>query len=297
MWNKITVSLMVLIICFYSVTSIFAQSSDLRYQFSTENKEEFLNTGETYINFNGQVPDYLLNIYDLTPQQVYNSEYGATIIIPSEQPSSNATFAPQNAPISGYIQGSGGLITGAPESGQSANLKKYSSSFEVNQNNFEITNNTNIASYSSNYEPYYDYQSQYENVSIEQLRNSDSSIGTIKISSVGLNVKVYDGDEYDAMKKGAAHVSSTSVWNGNIGVVGHNRGSSGYFSKLKKVEIGDEVTYKTNLGTRTYIVQSITKISEDDWSKLQHTSSNRITLLTCVEDVPNQRLCVQAVER
>lgn len=294
MWNKITASITIFALCFCTVTPTFAQSSDLRYQFSTENKEEFLNTGETYINFNGQVPDYLLNIYDLTPQQVYNSEYGATIITPSEQPSNSATFAPPNAPVSGFTQESGGLVTGVPEGGQTTNLAKYSSSL---QNGFESIGNTSVTSYSSNYEPYYEYQSQYENVSAEQLKNSDGSIGTIRISSVGLNVKVYDGDEYDAMKKGAAHVSSTSVWNGNVGVIGHNRGSSGYFSKLKKVEIGDEVTYKTNLGTRTYIVQSITKISEDDWSKLQHTSSNRITLLTCVEDVPNQRLCIQAVER
>lgn len=294
MWNKITLSTMALIMCFYSANSVFAQSSDLSYQFSTENKEEFLNTGETYINFNGQVPDYLLNIYDLTPQNVNNSEYGATIITPSEQPANNGTYAPQNAPVSDYTQVSGGLVTGMPEGGQTANLGYTVSS---NNNLYGSVSNTNVKSYSSNYEPYYDYQNQYDNTSAEQLRNSDGSIGTIKISSVGLNVKVYDGDEYKAMKKGAAHVSSTSVWNGNIGVVGHNRGSSGYFSKLKKVKIGDEITYKTKLGTRTYVVQSVTKISEDDWSKLQHTSNNKITLLTCVEDVPNQRLCVQAVER
>ncbi len=77
----------------------------------------------------------------------------------------------------------------------------------------------------------------------------------------------------------------------------HNRGSSGYFQKLKNVSEGDEITYTTTLGTRNYIVQSVGRISETDWTKLEYTNDNRLTLITCVEDVPNQRLCVQAVEK
>ena len=49
--------------------------------------------------------------------------------------------------------------------------------------------------------------------------------------------------------------------------------------------------------TRNYIVQSVSRISETDWTKLEYTNDNRLTLITCVEDVPNQRLCVQAVEK
>ena len=99
------------------------------------------------------------------------------------------------------------------------------------------------------------------------------------------------------MKKGVGHLPSTSCWNGNIGLVGHNRGTNDYFGDLKNLEIGDEMTYTTNLGTRTYIVKSITKISDTDWSRLQYTSDNRLTLITCVEDVPDKRLCIQAVEK
>ncbi|MFR3754316.1 MAG: sortase [Enterocloster sp.] len=80
-------------------------------------------------------------------------------------------------------------------------------------------------------------------------------------------------------------------------MVGHNRGTNDYFGKLKKLDIGDEMTYTTKLGTRTYVVKSITKIADTDWSKLQYTSDNRLTLITCVEDVGDQRLCVQAVQK
>ena len=54
---------------------------------------------------------------------------------------------------------------------------------------------------------------------------------------------------------------------------------------------------RDRLGTRTYVVKSITKIADTDWSKLQYTSDNRLTLITCVEDVGDQRLCVQAVQK
>ena len=37
-------------------------------------------------------------------------------------------------------------------------------------------------------------------------------------------------------------------------------------------------------------------IEETDWSYLQETEDNRITLITCVANKPKNRLCVQAVE-
>ncbi len=132
---------------------------------------------------------------------------------------------------------------------------------------------------------------------IEQVRQEDGSIGTLKIPSISLNVTAYDGDTFAAMKKGIGHIASTSCWNGNIGLVGHNRGTSDYFGKLKKLKPGDEMSYTTKLGTRTYVVDSVSKISDTDWSKLQYTSDNRLTLITCVENVGTQRLCVQAVEK
>lgn len=68
-----------------------------------------------------------------------------------------------------------------------------------------------------------------------------------------------------------------------------------YFAKLKELEIGDEIIYKVNNKTRKYIVQVATIIEESDWSYLQNSKDNRITLITCVANEPTKRLCVQGV--
>ena len=137
-------------------------------------------------------------------------------------------------------------------------------------------------------------QTKYTNKA-EVLR-SDGSIGTLKISEIDLSVKVYDGTTASSMKKGVGHFIDTSYWNGNIGLAGHNRGVNNYFGKLKKLSKGDIITYKTELGTREYEVYYVGQIGVTDLSRLNASNENIITLITCVEDQPLLRLCVQARE-
>ena len=47
---------------------------------------------------------------------------------------------------------------------------------------------------------------------------------------------------------------------------------------------------------RTYHVKTIKIIEDTDWSYLQKTKDNRITLITCVANEPTKRLCVQGLE-
>ncbi len=70
-----------------------------------------------------------------------------------------------------------------------------------------------------------------------------------------------------------------------------------YFEKVKDLQTGDEVIYKTPYGTRIYEVKMSTIIQDTDWSYLQETDENIITLITCVRNKPEQRLCVQAVQK
>ena len=249
------ISFLASVFCFLSAAPVYAISSDLQYQFQTENKEEYVITGETNVHFNGEVPDYLLDIYDITPQQKYNSEYGATIITPNEAAPNNTTFAPGNAPNTGYTQSPNGLATGTVSGTQSPQTGEYpqtagSSSNNGNGSANSSNSHTDIATYPSHFEPDGEGKPQYPITSIEQVRKSDGSIGVLKIPSINLKVTAYDGDTFAAMKKGIGHISSTSAWNGTIGLVGHNRGTSDYFGKLKKLDIGDEITYTTTLGTR-----------------------------------------------
>lgn len=126
---------------------------------------------------------------------------------------------------------------------------------------------------------------------------SDGSIGTLKISSLGINFKAYEGETTSSMKKGVGHFTATSAWNGNIGLCGHNRGSSHNIGSIKNLSIGDAIKYTTSLGTRTYEVTFVGKIANTDWSYLNATSDNRITLITCAANEPDYRWCVQAVEK
>ena len=128
------------------------------------------------------------------------------------------------------------------------------------------------------------------------LYYSDGSIGRLKIPSLDLSVKVYETESLENLAKGAGHFKSTSCWDGNVGIAGHNRGVNNHFGRIHTLDIGDEITYMTKLGTRTYEVFFVGKIKETDFSRLGRTSENQITLITCVRDVRDMRWCVQARE-
>lgn len=132
--------------------------------------------------------------------------------------------------------------------------------------------------------------------SVSDLKQSDGSIGTVSISRVGLKAKVYEGATDSSMAKGAGHYTGSGLVDGNIGLFGHNRGSNAYFAKLKNVKIGDTVTYKTSVGTKTYEVNFVGTIASTDFSYLNEMGDNRITLITCIANQPSLRLCVQAKE-
>ena len=83
----------------------------------------------------------------------------------------------------------------------------------------------------------------------------------------------------------------------NVAVCGHNRGSKYVIGSIKDLEQGDIITYTTIYGTRSYAVETVKIISNTDWSDLQSTADNRITITTCLADHPESRVVVQAVEK
>ena len=133
--------------------------------------------------------------------------------------------------------------------------------------------------------------------SVEGMAYKDGHIGTIKIPSLKINMKVWEGETAESMKKGLGHYSSTSAWDGNACFCGHNRGSKYVIGSIKDLEQGDTITYTTVYGTRTYSVTEVKIISNTDWSYLQSTADNRITITTCLADHPESRVVVQAVEK
>ena len=75
------------------------------------------------------------------------------------------------------------------------------------------------------------------------LYYSNGSLGTLKIPAINLTVKVYQGTDSAALKKGAGHFTNTSIWDGNACFAGHNRGVNNHFGKIHTLEAGDTICY------------------------------------------------------
>ena len=96
--------------------------------------------------------------------------------------------------------------------------------------------------------------------SVDGMERKDGSIGTLKIPSLNINMKVWEGETNTSMAKGLGHYSSTSGWDGNIGVCGHNRGAKYTIGNIKNLKDGDTITYTTVYGTRTYEVVTVAPV-------------------------------------
>ena len=129
------------------------------------------------------------------------------------------------------------------------------------------------------------------------LYYANGSLGTLEIPAIGLSVQVVQGTDTAALTKGAGHFEETSIWDGNVALAGHNRGAHSYFGKIHTLSAGDTVTLTTMLGTRTYAVASVEKVSVTDSSGTAATTDNRVTLYTCVVDQPDYRWCVTAIQQ
>ena len=131
--------------------------------------------------------------------------------------------------------------------------------------------------------------------SINNLKNSDE--WKLEIPKISLCAKISEGTTSKVMDKYIGHFIETSKDNGNVGLAAHNRGYKvNYFSNLKKLEKGDLVIYTYKGKSQKYTVTSKEIIKDTDWSKLENSKVNKLTMITCVENKPEYRLCVQAIE-
>lgn len=143
---------------------------------------------------------------------------------------------------------------------------------------------------------------ELEDTPLEEIEQDiihyDDEIGTLTIPDILLeNAPIRESVELFTLSQTIGHFPSTSIYDGNVGLASHNSGGQGeFFKNLKKIKIGSEIYYQTNYGTKRYVVTTKEIIDEEDWSYLQETEDNRITLITCVAGQKEKRLCVQAVE-
>ena len=122
-------------------------------------------------------------------------------------------------------------------------------------------------------------------------------LGTLTVERLGRAVNIYGGATMSAMEKGAGHFSFTGLNYGNVGLIGHNRGArNGFFSFVRLLRDGDVLKLNVGDATRVFEVFMSSIIDETDFAPLQQFGDNRLTLITCVEYVRNQRRVVVARE-
>ena len=119
----------------------------------------------------------------------------------------------------------------------------------------------------------------------------------IMIPEISLEAEISEGTSKEIMDKFVGHFEETTKISGNVGLAAHNRGYAvNYFANIKQLKENDKIIYQYNGEQKTYSVIENKIIKDTDWSLLENTKDNRITLITCVENEPEYRRCVQAKE-
>ena len=126
----------------------------------------------------------------------------------------------------------------------------------------------------------------------------ENQIWQIEIPNIELKADIKNGTDKETLNNYVGHFIETPLEYGNIALAAHNRGYNvNYFSRLKDLKEGDEIIYKYNGTQRTYEVTKNKIIKDTNVEILENTEENMLTLITCVENEPEYRRCVQAKEK
>ena len=133
------------------------------------------------------------------------------------------------------------------------------------------------------------------NTLTEKKDNTIQSSWYLKIPRIFLEAEISEGTSTDVMNKYIGHFEDTSKTTGNVCLAAHNRGYPvNYFQNLKLLKKGDKIQYKYQNFEKQYVVVDNFIIRDTDWSCMEKTEDNMITLITCVENEPEYRRCVRA---
>jgi len=139
--------------------------------------------------------------------------------------------------------------------------------------------------------------SQYEQ---SKLLVDSAPLAVLKISSLDIEVPVYNGTDELILDRGIGRIIGTAGIDepGNLGLAGHR---DGFFRGLKDIREGDEIELLTKRGASVYRVDSITVVDPSDVSVLAPTDDQSLTLVTCypfyfVGDAPRRYIVRASVQ-
>lgn len=120
----------------------------------------------------------------------------------------------------------------------------------------------------------------------------------LEIPKIGLVADIAEGTSSEILNKYIGHFEETGKENGNVALAAHNRGYPvNYFKDLKELEIGDQIYYTYNNPPKLYEVNNKKIIKDTEVEVLENTDEDILTLITCVENEPELRRCIQAIKK
>lgn len=120
----------------------------------------------------------------------------------------------------------------------------------------------------------------------------------LKIPRIFLEAEISEGTSKEVMDVAIGHFEESSKTTGNVCLAAHNRGYPvNYFQNLKLLKKGDTIYYRYKEFTKEYVVTENNIIEDTDWTYLEETGENTITLITCIENEPEYRRCVRGIEK
>lgn len=132
---------------------------------------------------------------------------------------------------------------------------------------------------------------------IEDIKEETKEDWFLEIPCINLRADIKEGTTKEIMDNYIGHFEETKIEDGNIGLAAHNRGyKNNYFERLKELKEGDKIYYYHNNYKKEYIVEKHIIIKDTDWTNLENTIENKITLITCVENQKEYRRCIQGKE-
>lgn len=182
----------------------------------------------------------------------------------------------------------------------------------INQHEIKTEINENIMEENQEIVDDFDYSIETEKSGSEENENNVKSKSIIEeskeikqtenwqieIPKISLVANIQEGTSKEILSKYVGHFTITQRENGNVGLAAHNRGYEvNYFQDLKLLKEGDEIKYKYNGIEKLYEVEKCRIIKDTEWEYLKNTEDNRLTLITCVENQPEYRRCIQAAEK
>ena len=136
-------------------------------------------------------------------------------------------------------------------------------------------------------------------VNAEVCKINDLDKWELEIPKINLKATIAQGTTDEILNKYIGHFVESEVLEGNIALAAHNRGYDvNYFSRLKELEIGDEVIYYYRNEIKKYIVYSKEIIKDTNFEVIENNENkdNILTLITCVENMPELRRCIKCIE-